>query len=736
MSTLKADVLNAVAGGYHGAPFDVLGIHPAPEPHKGWVIRTLQPHVASVDLLISGTRTPLERAHEEGVFETVLSDVQGPVPYQLALKHHDGNEEIADDPYRFGPVLGETDLYLFNEGTLVRAHQKLGAHLVEHEGVSGTVFVVWAPAAERVSVVGDFNQWDGRRLPMRPRGASGLWELFVPGIGEGTIYKYEVKSRNGGYLVKKADPYAFAAERRPNTASVVHDLNGYIWGDQAWLAERKTRQDLSAPISVYEVHLGSWRRHTDGSFLSYSELAETLIPYVKDLGYTHLELLPIAEHPYDGSWGYQVTGYFAPTARFGGPNEFRDFVDRCHQAGLGVIVDWVPAHFPKDEHGLGYFDGTHLYEHADPRQGEHRDWGTLIFNFGRNEVRNFLLSNALFWLDEYHIDGLRVDAVASMLYLDYSRKADEWVPNKFGGRENLEAVDFLKRFNELVHQEHPDILIFAEESTAWPMVSRPVYLGGLGFDLKWNMGWMHDILEYVQKDPVYRRYHHNGLTFSLIYAFTENFILPFSHDEVVHGKRSMLHKMPGDDWQRFANLRALYGFMYAHPGKKLLFMGGEFGQFNEWNAQTGLDWYWLDREFNAKLRNFVRDLNNVYATEPALHEVDFTWEGFEWVDFRDVDNSIVSFIRRGRDRNDAIVVAANFTPLPHHGYRIGVPAPGYYRELLNSDSVHYGGSNLGNSGGLEAQDLAWQNQPYSLQITVPPLGVVYLKASPTPDTQG
>ena len=732
MSTLKADVLNAIAGGYHGAPFDVLGMHLAPEPRTGRVIRVFQPHVASIDVLLDGVRTPLERVHAEGVFEAVFPELTSQTPYRLALTHHDGSEEIADDPYRFGPVLGETDLYLFNEGNLVRAHQKLGAHVMEHEGVAGTVFVVWAPAAERVSVVGDFNQWDGRRLPMRPRGASGLWEIFLPGVGEGTIYKYEIKSRNGGYLVKKADPYAFAAERRPNTASIVHDLSGYTWGDQTWLAERKTRQDLSAPVSVYECHLGSWRRHSDGRFLSYSELADTLIPYVKDLGYTHLELLPIAEHPYDGSWGYQVTGYFAPTARFGGPNEFRAFVDRCHQAGLGVIVDWVPAHFPKDEHGLGYFDGTHLYEHADPRQGEHRDWGTLIFNFGRNEVRNFLLSNALFWLDEYHIDGLRVDAVASMLYLDYSRKADEWIPNKFGGRENLEAVDFLKRFNELVHQEHPDILTFAEESTAWPMVSRPVYLGGLGFDLKWNMGWMHDILEYVQKDPLYRRYHHNGLTFSLIYAFTENFILPFSHDEVVHGKKSMLHKMPGDDWQRFANLRALYGFMYAHPGKKLLFMGGEFGQFNEWNAQTGLDWFWLDREFNSKLLNFVRDLNKVYAGQPALHEVDFTWEGFEWVDFRDVDNSIVSFIRRGRDRDEAIVVAANFTPVPHHGYRIGVPAPGYYQELLNSDSVHYGGSNLGNSGGLEAQELAWQNQPYSLQITVPPLGVVYLKATPTP----
>ncbi len=732
MSTLKADVLNAIAGGYYGAPFDVLGMHPASEPHKGWVVRTYQPHVASVDLILNGNRLPLERVHTEGLYEVVLPDQTETAPYTLALQHHNGVEEVVDDPYRFNPVLSETDLYLFNEGTLLRAYQKMGAHLVEHQGVAGCCFLVWAPSAERVSVVGDFNQWDGRRLPMRPRGASGLWEIFLPGVQAGTIYKYEVKSRVHSYMANKADPYAFAAERRPNTASIVHDLGRYTWSDQAWLAERRVKQDLAAPIAVYEVHLGSWRRRPDGSFMSYSELADALIPYVRDLGYTHIELLPIAEHPYDGSWGYQVTGYYAPTARFGTPDEFRAFVDHCHQAGIGVIVDWVPAHFPKDEHGLGFFDGTHLYEHADPRQGEHSDWGTLIFNFGRNEVRNFLLSNALFWLDEYHIDGLRVDAVASMLYLDYSRKAGEWIPNKFGGRENLEAVDFLKRFNELVHQEHPDVLTFAEESTAWPMVSRPVYLGGLGFDLKWNMGWMHDILEYIEKDPLYRRYHHSGLTFSLIYAFTENFILPFSHDEVVHGKRSMLHKMPGDDWQRFANLRALYAFMYAHPGKKLLFMGGEFGQFNEWNAQTSLDWHSLDREFNAKLMAFMRDLNHVYRSEPALYEVDFNWEGFEWVDFRDVDNSIVSFIRRGKDKNDAIVVAANLTPVPHQGYRIGVPAPGYYREILNSDSVHYGGGNLGNSGGLPAEELAWQNQPYSVQITIPPLGVVYLKPSSTP----
>ncbi|HRE25206.1 MAG TPA: 1,4-alpha-glucan branching protein GlgB [Anaerolineales bacterium] len=727
MSMLTTDVLNAIAGGHHGAPFDVLGMHPATEPHPGLVVRTFQPHVASVDVVLPEGRLPLERVHPDGVFEIALPEHTAFCAYSLVLRHHDGSEETLQDVYRFGPVLSETDLYLFNEGTLTRAYQKLGAHPGVHEGATGCSFVVWAPAAQRVSVVGDFNQWDGRRHPMRPRGASGLWELFIPGLAVGTVYKYEVKSQVAGYQANKADPYAFAAERRPNTASVIHDLNRYTWSDSDWMQGRRATQDLAAPISVYEVHLGSWRRHADGSFLTYSELADALIPYVKDLGYTHIELLPIAEHPYDGSWGYQVTGYYAPTARFGSPDDFRAFVDRCHQAGLGVIVDWVPAHFPKDEHGLGYFDGTHLYEHADPRQGEHRDWGTLIFNFGRNEVRNFLLSNALFWLDEYHLDGLRVDAVASMLYLDYSRNSGEWVPNKFGGRENLEAVDFLKRFNELVHQEHPDVLTFAEESTSWPMVSRPVYLGGLGFDLKWNMGWMHDILEYIQKDPVYRRYHHNALTFSLIYAFTENFILPFSHDEVVHGKRSMLHKMPGDDWQRFANLRALYAFMYAHPGKKLLFMGSEFGQFNEWNAQTGLDWHWLDRDLNHRLLAFVRDLNALYRAEPALHEVDFDWEGFEWIDFRDVDNSIVSLVRRARNRDDLVIVAANYTPIPREGYRIGVPRAGFYREILNSDSVHYGGGNLGNSGGLAAEPQPWQNQPYSLKVTIPPLGVVYLK---------
>jgi 1,4-alpha-glucan branching enzyme len=722
---LTPETLAAIADGYHSAPFDVLGGHL--DESGGVVVRTFQPDAESVAVLMGDQATAMQRVHKGGVFELQL-DKPGIPDYRLRVTYPGGALLEIEDPYRFGPVLSETDLYLFNEGNLLRAYEKLGAHVVQHHGVTGTVFVVWAPSALRVSVVGDFNLWDGRRHPMRPRGASGLWEIFLPGVSAGAVYKYEIKSRFQGYQVNKADPYAFAAELRPNTASIVYNLRNYVWNDHDWMNARAQRQALAAPISVYEVHLGSWRKGVEGTFLSYRELADSLIPYVRDLGYTHLELMPIAEHPYDGSWGYQVTGYYAPTARFGSPDDFRHFVDQAHQAGLGVIVDWVPAHFPKDQHGLGYFDGTHIYEHADPRQGEHRDWGTLIFNFGRNEVRNFLLSNALFWLDEYHIDGLRVDAVASMLYLDYSRKQGEWVPNKFGGRENLEAVDFLKRFNELVHQEHPDVLTFAEESTAWPMVSRPVYLGGLGFDLKWNMGWMHDILEFATKDPVYRRYHHNSLTFSLIYAFTENFILPFSHDEVVYGKRSMLHKMPGDDWQRFANLRTLYAFMYAHPGKKLLFMGSEFGQFNEWNFQTSLDWSSLDREFNRKLLDFMRDLNHLYRHEPALHEIDFDWKGFEWIDFRDVDNSIVSFVRRAETDSTPVVVVANFTPVPRQGYRMGVPAPGFYREILNTDSVHYGGSNMGNAGGLQSEPTPWQGQPHSVMLTIPPLGVVILKA--------
>ncbi|MEK7310393.1 MAG: 1,4-alpha-glucan branching protein GlgB [Chloroflexota bacterium] len=723
MTTTSPDSLTAIVGGHHSAPFDVLGIHPTPQ---GMAVRTFQPQAKEVAVLCNGESHVMERVQADGFFEAVFSDRSEVFRYRLKIALHDGHTDEIEDPYRFPPVLSEDDLYLFNEGTHLKLYEKLGAQIVELEGVRGVAFSVWAPNAERVSVVGGFNGWDGRRHPMRPRGASGVWELFIPGLAEGELYKYEIKTRYLGYVALKCDPFGFASEVRPNTASIVTDLHRLEWRDDEWMSSRKDRQGLQSPISVYEVHLGSWRR--DGErYLTYRELAETLVPYAKEQGFTHLELLPVTEHPFDGSWGYQTIGYFAPTSRFGSPADFAYFVDAAHRAGLGVIVDWVPAHFPKDQPGLSFFDGTHLYEHADPRLGEHQDWGTLIFNFGRSEVAEFLLNSALFWLDTYHIDGLRVDAVASMLYLDYSRKEGEWLPNKFGGRENLEAVAFIKRFNELVHLNYPDVLTFAEESTAWPMVSRPTYLGGLGFDLKWNMGWMHDMLEYMSKDPIHRRHHHNSLTFSLLYAFTENFILPLSHDEVVHGKRALLAKMPGDYWQQFANLRALYSYMFAHPGKKLLFMGDEFGQWNEWNSNTGLDWILLDFDSHRGVLACVRDLNRLYVAEPALHAQDFSWEGFEWIDFRDVDGSAVSFTRRGKSKDVAIIVVANFTPVPRMGYRVGVPAPGHYREIFNSDSTYYGGSNVGNIGGLTTDEEPWQGQPCSVIMTLPPLAVVYLK---------
>jgi 1,4-alpha-glucan branching enzyme len=733
--TASPDDIAAIAGAYHGAPFDVLGQHAiATDDGPALVVRTFQPQAASVSVVRGDALHPMQPAGGvPGFFEALFPGDSQFTNYQLQITLPTGIAYVAEDPYRFSPVLTEYDLYLFGEGKHYELYEKLGAHCIQHDGVAGVVFAVWAPNAQRVSVAGDFNQWDGRRHPMRPRGAIGLWELFIPGLAQGDVYKYEIKSRFAGLLAIKSDPYAFATELRPGTASIVWDLSRYEWGDAAWMAGRQERQSLESPLAVYEVHLGSWQRvAAEGNrWLTYRELADRLIPYARDLGYTHLELLPIAEHPFDGSWGYQVLGYFAPTSRFGTPDDFRYFVDKAHQAGLGIILDWVPAHFPKDAAGLAFFDGTHLYEHADPRKGEHQDWGTLIFNFGRNEVSAFLLTNALFWLDKYHIDGLRVDAVASMLYLDYSRKPGEWIPNEFGGRENLEAVRFLKSFNELVYLKFPGVLTIAEESTAWPMVSRPTYLGGLGFSLKWNMGWMHDMLDYVSKDPIYRRYHHHSLTFSLVYAFSENFVLPFSHDEVVHLKGSLLGKMPGDEWRRFANLRALYGYMYAHPGKKLLFMGGEFGQFREWDFQGSLDWNLLDYPIHRKLQHFVRDLNHLYQAEPALHEVDFGWEGFQWIDLHDVDQSALSFVRRAKAEDplvaEFVVVAANFTPVPREGYRVGVPAPGFYRELLNSDSEAYGGSNMGNRGGLPADAIPWQGQPYSILITLPPLAVVYFK---------
>ncbi len=624
------------------------------------------------------------------------------------------------------PFFSDMDKYLFAEGNHERVYEKLGAHITEIDGVRGVHFAVWAPGAKDVQLIGDFNYWTSHEHPMQSLGESGIWTRFEPGLDVGARYKFRIIT-HAGQEMEKSDPYAFATELRPQTASVVADVDSYRWQDTAWMAERKNTQSLSAPIAVYEVHLGSWRRGENNRYLSYVELAEQLIPYVKKLGYTHIELLPIAEHPFDGSWGYQVMGYFAPTSRFGSPQDFQAFVDACHRANIGVIVDWVPAHFPKDAHGLGNFDGTHLYEHADPRQGEHKDWGTYIFNYGRNEVRTFLLSNAVFWLEKYHIDGLRVDAVASMLYLDYSRNDGEWIPNAYGGRENLEAIHFLKRFNEVTHGIFPDILTFAEESTDWPQVSRPVYVGGLGFDMKWNMGWMHDTLAYMEKEPIHRKFHHNNLTFSLIYAFNENFILPLSHDEVVHLKGSMVAKMSGDDWQKFANLRAYYGYMYGHPGKKLLFMGGEFGQWTEWNEAQSLTWDALEHPPHEGVAMLIADLNRLYRDENALFEVDFEPEGFRWIDANDSENSVISFLRYNRARDEFLLFVSNFTPVPRLKYRIGVPESGFYAEIINTDASEYWGSGMGNLGGVISDDIAWHDQSHSIAITLPPLSTLVFK---------
>ena len=672
----------------------------------------------------------MENLHRYDFF-TVRIDSSALFLYRLVIERYDGRIQEFRDPYSFPPVLTDFDLHLIGEGTHYRKYEKLGAHLMEIRGVSGVHFAVWAPNAANVSVIGSFNEWDRRRHPMRLLGQSGIWELFIPGIGEGAVYKFFIRSRYHHHEAEKADPYAFFFEYRPKSASVVHDINRYAWHDHDWMDRRAASNWFSSPVTIYEVHLGSWMRvpEEENRFLTYRELAETLIPYAKEMGYTHLELLPVSEHPLDASWGYQTIGYFAATSRYGAPEDFMFFVDECHRNDIGVILDWAPAHFPRDGHGLGFFDGTCLYEHADPRKGEHRDWGTLIFNYGRNEVRNFLLSNALFWLEKYHIDGLRVDAVASMLYLDYSRNEGDWIPNVFGGRENLEAIDFIKQFNEVTHQYFPGILTIAEESTAWPGVTKPVYLGGLGFDMKWNMGWMNDMLEYIEKDPVHRRYHQNNLTFGLLYAFSENFVLVLSHDEVVHEKRSMLNKMPGDIWQKFANVRLFYGYMYGHPGKKLLFMGGEFGQWDEWNCDHSLDWHLTKYRQHSRLQIFMQDLNRIYRSEPALYEVDFAWQGFAWIDFHDADSSVISFLRRAKDPTDHIVIVCNFTPVPRVAYRIGLPELCNYREILNSDASAYGGSNTGNQGGVQADAIAWHGQPYSIEITVPPLAVVYFKPS-------
>jgi 1,4-alpha-glucan branching enzyme len=626
-------------------------------------------------------------------------------------------------------LLTDQDLYLFNEGSHTRLYEKLGAHMHREGGVAGTHFAVWAPGARDVLVMGDFNGWNKKSHPLHPRGQSGIWETFIPGIGPGAHYKYHIVSRENNYQVDKADPYGFFHQIAPKTASIVWNLD-YAWQDQEWMTRRKDRQHLAKPLSIYEVHLGSWRRVPQEGYrsLSYRELAEPLTEYVRKMGFTHVEFLPITENPFFGSWVYQTTGYFAPTSRYGTPQDLMFLIDYLHQQGIGVILDWVPSHFPNDEHGLGFFDGTHLYEHADPQQGYHPDWNSYIFNYGRHEVRSFLLSSALFWLDHYHVDGLRVDAVASMLYLDYSRKSGEWVPNQYGGNENLAAIGFLRRFNQEVYKNYPDVQTIAEESTSWPRVSRPTYLGGLGFGLKWDMGWMHDTLHYLSREPIHRRFHHGEATFRMIYAFSENYVLPLSHDEVVHGKGSLLSKMPGDDWQQFANLRLLYGYMLGMPGKKLLFMGGEFGQRDEWRHDGSLDWDLLQFAPHAGIQQWVKDLNRIYRDEPALHEQDCRPEGFEWIDCNDAESSTLSFLRKAQSADDVILVVCNFTPVPRLRYQVGVPRGGYWRELLNSDAPIYGGSGLGNLGGVEAEPTSTHGRPFSLTVTLPPLAVLVFKS--------
>jgi 1,4-alpha-glucan branching enzyme len=702
-------------------PHAYLGAHPT---EGGVVVRTFRPDAESVRVLPMGIE--LERLRGDGVFEGTIEGAELPLDYELEVRYPAGDSYVLRDPYAFLPTLGELDVHLAGEGRHEELYARLGAHPRVVDDVAGVSFAVWAPNAGSVSVVGDFNSWDGRLNPMRSLGASGIWELFIPGALPDSRYKFEIRTQAGS-LRLKADPFAFRTEVPPKNASVVFE-SAHEWHDGWWLEERALANALARPLSVYEVHLGSWRLNPLESNrpLSYAELAEELAEYVTDLGFTHVELLPVMEHPYAPSWGYQVTGYFAPTARFGAPDDFRSFVERMHAAGIVVILDWVPAHFPKDDWALARFDGTALYEHEDPRRAQHPDWGTLVFNFGRNEVRNFLLASALFWLREYHADGLRVDAVASMLYLDYSRKAGEWVPNVHGGNEDLEAIEFLKELNTVAHAREPGVLMVAEESTAWPGVSRPVEHGGLGFGLKWNMGWMHDTLAYFTRDPVHRRFHHDQLTFSVVYAFTENFVLPLSHDEVVHGKGSLLAKMPGDPWQQRANLRALYGYMWAHPGKKLLFMGGELGQEQEWRSDGSIDWHLLERPEHAGIQELVRDLNLRYRDEPALWELDFEPAGFRWLEASDADANVVVFARFAAEGPRVLVCACNFSPVSRHGYRIGLPRGGTWRELLNTDEKRYGGGGIGNPDPLEAEHKPWHDQPYSGELTLPPLAVVWL----------
>ena len=726
---IEPDAARALSAGHHGDPFSVLGLHPLGATQ---VIRVMRPEADAVELLLAKNGRKMTDlapvTYAPGVFAGMVPDRTKPFAYRLRMTRGADIWEEAD-AYMFGPRLGQMDEYLLGEGTHGELWKALGAHVGRHGGVEGTHFAVWAPNAARVSVVGDFNGWDGRCHVMRRRGATGVHEIFLPDVGDGAIYKYEILDAHRNLLPLKADPVGFGAELPPRTASVVRDLSTFEWSDTGWLQTRGARQKIDQPISIYEVHLESWRRVPEegGRSLTYRELAQVLVPYVKDMGFTHIELTPVSEYPFGGSWGYQPIGLFAPTSRFGTPNDFKAFVDACHAANLGLIIDWVPGHFPTDEHGLGQFDGSALYEHADPKQGYHPDWNTLVYNYGRIEVQNYLIANARFWFEEYHIDGLRVDAVASMLYRDYSRNDGAWIPNQHGGRENLEAIAFMQRMNETVYGADDSILMAAEESTAFPGVSAPTDTGGLGFGFKWNMGWMNDTLRYMSEDPINRKYHHDKMTFGLHYAFSENFILPLSHDEVVHGKGSLLGRMPGDDWQRFANLRAYFGFMWGHPGKKLLFMGGEFAQSGEWNNERSLDWHLLDHAPHQAMQALVRDLNRVYTNTPALYALDSKSDGFRWIDRDNASDSVCSWVRQGGEGAAPVLVVANFTPVPRPGYRIGVPESGHWAVVLNTDAALYGGSNTGNLAGADAQDIMAHGCPHSIEITVPSLATVFFE---------
>jgi len=711
----------------HQSPHSLLGMNPLGDK-SGLVARAMLPNAAKVEIQPvhekDKPRFELQRIPNTDIFEGVTKQANKVYAYDLVVTTHEGKKFQTRDAFSFLPTLSEADLYLFGKGDERKIHEKLGAQLRVADGVHGTSFAVWAPNAQRISVVGDFNNWDGRYHPMRLLGGSGVWEIFIPGVGVGAHYKFEIRDAHG-HISLKTDPFGFFFEIPPKNAAIVWDTKNFKWNDGSWMKKRRDRDALRSPMSIYEVHAGSWKKKTATESWSYRELAEPLVLYVKRLGFTHVEFMPVAEHAFFPSWGYQVTGFFAPTSRYGTPEDFQFLVNALHEAGIGVIIDWVPAHFPRDEWALAKFDGTALYEHEDPRRGAHQDWGTLIFNYGRNEVSNFLVANALYWLDRFHIDGLRVDAVASMLYLDYSRKPGEWLPNQYGGRENLEAIDFLRKFNHIAHVEHPGIVTIAEESTAWPQVTRPPYIGGLGFSFKWNMGWMHDTLDYFSRDPIHRKFHQNDLTFAMIYHYHENFVLPLSHDEVVHGKGSLHRRMPGDDWQKFANLRTLLGYQWLFPGKKLLFMGGEFGQVNEWNANSQLDWWLLDAgPYHRGLQKFVEDLNKLYTSTPSLWQADYDHSGFYWIDCNDNANSILSFVRQKNDGTEPVAVIMNLTPVPRWNYRIGLPRPGKWREVLNSDAGIYSGSNTGNYGQVWAHEHACHNQNFSAEINLPPMSII------------